>query len=558
MQSFSQSYLLQGEKLKHTFQRLQDRVKVVLKESSYDAALADINSANSNLSRLREQLTALQNSNSRPCAQAPSSQRARQPTSTSTTTARSQTSSAIAAWSSSAKINRASRALHEALADAWSCGQASHLQHLIKLLVAADCKPGECGNDINMGLTILCPASSPHPHTASMLSLDVRTQNGDWLDVLPSPARQQERPAKRARVVRFVGEDESDEQRNSRASRYSRGPKTSSPQSCTEESCDLRCSKDICSALANRSHPAMAKAAGCLGHIDVRSDEHFRHSFYRSPRPLCNVSPGQNIIGDGNVVSLDKLLLCPRRSDGGLLLSMPDHLRLACQLSRAVLQYHATPWMPDVWRLSDLAFFYGVRPRRFRDEEEQIADAMCRTLHVGVEFNSKTGATRLQQLEAAPASPSTPTRIASPFFQMDVALPTPPQSSTGSSSHGSNAGSLCDAAALAWAEDDERLLLCGIDNPPLYCLGVALLQVDLWSDGATAAGLVPEDVVGVRKLAKTPRNLGPRYGEMVQKCLRCDFGYGYDLRSSQLMKAVYDNVVGPLESMLERMDIGAE
>lgn len=482
------------------------------------------------------------------------------------------TGTATSSWTTTSKINRASKTLHEALADAWSCGQASHLQHLIKLLVAADCKTGEYGNEVDLTLAILCPANSSDSRKASMLSLSVRCQSRDWLEVPRplSPAAsssdlsRRPRRKKRVRMVKFAGEGNNTEDDSGPAGRqrYSLGEV---PQSCGPESCDLRCSNDICSDLTRKAHhhSTTRGRTGCLGHIDVSSDESFRHSFYGCPKSLCHAASEPNLIEEDNIVTLYRLLM-HHQSTQDPLLSYPDRLRLACQLARAVLQYHATPWLPDTWRLGDLAFFYQPEHRRrqhrrqIRDEGWHVAESLRRTLHLGVEFSHKTAAITAgaQQQERQRPLLTSPAADQPVPYQMDGLLPSPPPSVR--SSPGSGAEGLCDTSSSSSSSysDEERLLLHGIDNLQLYSLGVALLQVDLWDGSAAGLGPDPEEVVRVRELANMPsRALGRRFRNIVLKCLRCDFGYGADLGRDQLKKAVHDQVVAQLEGMLERLDL---
>lgn len=99
------------------------------------------------------------------------------------------------------------------------------------------------------------------------------------------------------------------------------------------------------------------------------------------------------------------------------------------------------------------------------------------------------------------------------------------------------------AAPLA----EEEQVFRGIDNMTLHSLGAALLQSD------TLTRVDPGDVVRVRKMAKLGSSLGPRYSEITQKCLRCDFGFGTDLGKAALQKAIYGELIGALEGMISRL-----
>ena len=48
---------------------------------------------------------------------------------------------------------------------------------------------------------------------------------------------------------------------------------------------------------------------------------------------------------------------------------------------------------------------------------------------------------------------------------------------------------------------------------------------------------------------------GPRYQELTQRVIDCDFGYGKDLKRPQLQEAMYNKVLVELESMIASLDI---
>jgi len=85
--------------------------------------------------------------------------------------------------------------------------------------------------------------------------------------------------------------------------------------------------------------------------------------------------------------------------------------------------------------------------------------------------------------------------------------------------------------------ETDRKYLYGISSLPLFSLGVALLEVSHWSRGSP---------------------LGPKYREIIKKCLRSDFGFGSDLSKPSLQAAVYNDVVCELEEMIAVLDIGVD
>ena len=46
--------------------------------------------------------------------------------------------------------------------------------------------------------------------------------------------------------------------------------------------------------------------------------------------------------------------------------------------------------------------------------------------------------------------------------------------------------------------------------------------------------------------------LGPRYAEVIRKCIQCDFGQGDDLGTTRLQEGFYQDVICELEVLEER------
>ncbi|KAF7549353.1 hypothetical protein G7Z17_g6447 [Cylindrodendrum hubeiense] len=169
-----------------------------------------------------------------------------------------------------------------------------------------------------------------------------------------------------------------------------------------------------------------------------------------------------------------------------------DKLRVARALASTVLKFHSTPWLREYWRLQDFSLFYS-------DGEE--TSQTLRTLHVSTEVARR----QLGAMEGIQNAPQV---------------------------------------------TEDELTICGIDNMTLHSLGVALLQIDRMVE------IEPGDVMKVRKMARTPSwMLGPRYRDITQKCLRCDFGYGSDLTKPRLQEAISENIIGVLEKMMSQLSI---
>lgn len=61
----------------------------------------------------------------------------------------------------------------------------------------------------------------------------------------------------------------------------------------------------------------------------------------------------------------------------------------------------------------------------------------------------------------------------------------------------------------------------------------------------------------LNRTASTP--MGPRYSEIVRKCLQCDFGRGEDLNKPELQEGFYREVVcelGELENKFKELQLG--
>ncbi|KAI9758249.1 MAG: hypothetical protein M4579_003108 [Chaenotheca gracillima] len=167
-----------------------------------------------------------------------------------------------------------------------------------------------------------------------------------------------------------------------------------------------------------------------------------------------------------------------------------ERLRLARQLAVAILNFHATPWLEDSWLSEDIVL-YGLD-----DDRSSISvPHLCARVE---------GPKRV--------SPSSP------------------------------------ACSKKWAR-----------NPLLYGLGVVLLElalesslstlkqpIDMFDDGNN--GMV--EFLAARRLSNTVgRGLGKRYGDIVRKCLECDFGCGDNLNDPTLQDAFHREVICPLERL---------
>ncbi|CAH0045314.1 unnamed protein product [Clonostachys solani] len=256
---------------------------------------------------------------------------------------------------------------------------------------------------------------------------------------------------------------------------------------------DLRRSKDICTELATKVKPASADVSHqYVGHLDAALGEKFRHEFYS----MCLQTTVNPAIDGSRIIRMDSLI------NETSCFSRIDKLRIARSLVSAVLKFHETPWLGEAWQLRDLSFFY-----QNDDVEKSLQTLHLRAeiVRAGTEITINTSMNNLDPL-------------------------TPP------------------ASLLSQATKDERLLY-GINNMVLHCLGVALIQID------QGMKLEPEDVLLARKKARFSSSFGRKYRNIVDKCLRCDFGYGTDLGQPRLQKAVYETVVGSIDSLIAALQV---
>ncbi|KAI4702902.1 hypothetical protein J4E81_001775 [Alternaria sp. BMP 2799] len=173
-------------------------------------------------------------------------------------------------------------------------------------------------------------------------------------------------------------------------------------------------------------------------------------------------------------------------------------ITLAQKLAEAVLQYHSTSWLPQAWTLQDVAYFTSPS----HADASNMTNALD-SLHLSNRFPDH-------------APPNT--------------------------------------------ESQQNMLDLkhnfGIRNLTLAKLGVALLDI-CGQSVIMAPGLdgtpQPRDIIQARKLLDEQHHsimtLGPRYLEVVRKCLYCDFSCNDDLHGEALQSAVYTEVVCTLEDM---------
>ncbi|KAH7133946.1 hypothetical protein EDB81DRAFT_727453 [Dactylonectria macrodidyma] len=223
-----------------------------------------------------------------------------------------------------------------------------------------------------------------------------------------------------------------------------------------------------------------------------RSSQLCRYAFYVSCRQHATYEQVGALWAEPKL-SLQEFL------DGEFRCNIVDQLKIALRLTLAVLQFHSTPWLDKEWRISDMLLV-----------NEKSTDRQ-------VFLRSNLPASRLQ-----------PNR--------DVSA----MGGIGSNEETTNLVTLQD--------------LVGINNYPLFSLGVALLEI---GHKKSLANLRQEsdsnDIVTARRVAKQNTGLGGKYDKMVEMCLRGTLASSVDLNEAELQRAVYNKVACPLEELIENL-----
>jgi hypothetical protein len=213
----------------------------------------------------------------------------------------------------------------------------------------------------------------------------------------------------------------------------------------------------------------------------------FRHFIYPGPSPQASLSPT-------NSRSLREVLydaLEERRQE-----DWTEKLRLARLLALAVLRFQATPWLPQSWSSNDIYFF------NMGDRTQQEAPFNSPCLNVQL---SSPAANKITHAESG-ASSIAPNPI---LFSLGVVL-----------------------------------IELGYDAP------LQALQRDDDLRGGTSNQFT--DYFTAKRLGKlVSKKFNMRYGRLVEKCLTCNFGVGFELESPELQSAVVSDVVNELDECLK-------
>ena len=246
----------------------------------------------------------------------------------------------------------------------------------------------------------------------------------------------------------------------------------------------------------------------------LNSSKALTHHFY--PAAKCTDSHGGKV--QRSTFTLADLL----QDTTELSLTPIEWMTVAHKIAMAVLQFHSTAWLESQWGLKHLSFFRDIH-------NEKAVGSIRRTLHLTAEYPRSNGT----------AQPAAQSQADAPAegVQHD---PEPRSPSVDVNSYKTQS-----------SPPIHKALLYGIDNETLCSLGIALLEIayrqpieSLRREGE------PSNIYAARRLAlysTTP--LGPKYQNIVRKCMRCDFNSGTNLESTELQSAIWSDVVCELERL---------
>jgi len=251
---------------------------------------------------------------------------------------------------------------------------------------------------------------------------------------------------------------------------------------------------NICSILTQQS-TGKAPKGQCVGYLE---NVQTKYMLYLDNEPgLSSIGPH---ITKEDFYTIKDTINAVQRDDFDPIYQ----LMLAKKLAEAVLQFHSTAWLMDMWSLSDIASFGVIG---------QISDDTLQNLHLTSDINQSQQNSSLDH-------------------SVEIKVP---------------------ALTREQAE-----IVHGIRNLTLFNLGCALLQIGCWirlEDIKKTKGRNLDDphlIQTVRLAAKSrlSKELGPRYRDIVLRCLSTDFGFGDDLHNTELQTAVKTQVISELEDMI--------
>ncbi|KAH7127770.1 hypothetical protein B0J13DRAFT_453946 [Dactylonectria estremocensis] len=396
----------------------------------------------------------------------------------------------------------ASQALHEALCTAWSTPDSAHFRHSVRLFLETKCR-----DEVQLDLVISCLE-----HKMKQVQNQTASYNARLASSLALANMMTVHVKSKALVILGPGfittslDSNNSRQKRRRVVRFEddsdKETEIQSTLSSTslEAALDLQRTQHFCSELVPKILHGLPEAPSsnpCKRRNHTSAclgylDTWTRDEYRHSFFPCREGVCNPSLCkGDIKPEGLTRMDEMLAKPRSDEL-SVPEQLRLALRLVSAVLRFNSTSWLGECWGLQDLYFF----------EQDSDLAASLKTLHIKADW-SKSPAGELMDVDSA--------------------------------------------GDLRFFE--EAKLVHGIYNATVYNLGVALLSIGRW------VRVDPNDVLNVRRMASQPCPLGPKYQEMTQKVLDCDFGCGKDLSKTPLQHAIFEGIMLELESMISSLSI---
>lgn len=423
-------------------------------------------------------------------------------------------------------VRKASQWLHETLVNRWSCSHHSHHSANISLNSEVEEPPTvsvlqpESFVTVRLEMAITYYTGSLTGEAPIWLKVESSVDVGMTRKVLPGlQSFQDVSAALQSRTGSFIAEPKGPQKSKTKPKRSVRFDSDPSAQlqtlslspvlpapliderSLDERSLDLCLIPDVCEHFQSRQRNSQQQF--CMGYLNDTCVQRF----YQPPAERCLNGKPKSLEDIIVWISEDPIRILPRSIV----------FQLAASLATAVLRYHSTPWLQEVWRSRDIVFF-GI------EDFQQGNVSLCYP-HLNVEFSRYKGKRKAAiELE----------------------------------SEGS-ASTSAQAAALTRATERTTL---GARNEVLFHLGLVLLELGFATPWPTLRASIlktlPDknatDYIIADKLARLLVNsMGPKYSKIIRKCLGCDFGLGEtDLASDELQEQFLLEVVVALKGLQER------
>ena len=254
---------------------------------------------------------------------------------------------------------------------------------------------------------------------------------------------------------------------------------------------NLTLNHNFCTHLRSSCDPRTCQDGLCIGLLEDSAE--WRLPVYSTRGPASCHKQGHNNLSTMLVSDCGQSSKLDR-------IPIVQRLQYAKLLSQATLNYFATPWMQSPWSSKDIIVYDPAAASAVSSKTLQEAE-----LFVNVSVRDLTSDNAERSITFDP-----------PF----------------------------------------------IHNATLFNLGVVLLELaherpiqEMCIESDNLPGLPPamtDCFAAFRQAKEVTSCLGPKFSDIVRKCLYCDFGQGWDLQNLSLQEAVHREVV----SELDRLEMG--